>query len=270
MSQEQRAVALDHVLERVPAAYQLSTLRMADLGPSFPRFFHRQTRVSFNLVLGDTFERGLTELRQAESELEVARLMSPARTHEFEGRLESARDQVSSFQMTTCLVGDRLTNEQLAALGVSRSHLAPFSRPTSRAAALLRLSGIGECLAALKALNWRPPTELEWEFVAHVAHHGLDGLPAGRTVSNFLHLEGSPELCLDSGSSARALTFWARRGSVEDDHEALREEQLGLPPIVRRDLDELDWVFIRPWVALERAATSPPALGVEAAGCGRR
>ncbi len=250
MTQEQRVVALDQVLERVPEDFQLSTLRMADLGASFPRFFHWQTHVSFNLVLGDTFERGLTELRQAQSELEVARLMDPARTHEFQRRLESARDQVSSCQMKTCLVGDRLTNEQLAALGVNRSHLTPFSRPTARAAALLRLSGIGECLAAMKALNWRPPTELEWEFVAHVAHHGLDGLPARRCMSNFLHLEGSPELCLDSGSSARALTFWERRGSVEDDDEALREEQLGVPPIVRRDLDELEWVFIRPWFAL--------------------
>ena len=249
MSQEQRAVALDHVLERVPEDYRLSTLRLADLGASFPRFFHRQTLVSFNLILGDTFERGLTELRQAEDELAFARYRYPARTHEFQRRLESARDQVTSFQMTTCLVGDRLTNEQLAALGVSRGHLAQFSRPTSRASSLLRRSGIGECLAALKALNWRPPTELEWEFVAHVAHHGLDGrLPAGRPVSNFLHLEGSPELCLDSGSSARGLILWERRVGLDDDDP--REELPGAPPIVRRDLDELDWVFIRPWLAL--------------------
>jgi hypothetical protein len=245
MSREQRAVALDHVLERVPEDYRLSTLRLADLGASFPRFFHRQTLVSFNLILGDTFERGLTELRQAEGELAFARYRYPARAHEFQRRLESVRDQVTSFQMTTCLVGDRLTNEQLAALGVSRGHLAQFSRPTSRASSLLRRSGIGECLAALKAQNWRPPTELEWEFVALVAHHGLDGLPAGRPVSNFLHLEGAPELCLDSGSSARGLILWERPAD-----DPPWDEPPGAPPIVRRDLDELDWVFIRPWFAL--------------------
>jgi hypothetical protein len=244
MDHGRRAVVLDQLLAAIPPDYQLSTRRLNELGASMPRFFHRPSGCRFSLVLGDLFERGMTEVRHATDDLSLAGVLSPERVPELQARVELLRGNVRPFQMTSCLVGDRLSKDQLAATGVVHAHLAQ---------ARLLPTGISALRVAFQAKGWRLPTEVEWEFVAHVARHALDDLPRRheRLMLNFFDFEGVPELCVGLDATALALECPEERHWSVDDEPPPFEPGNMEPFTVRRNLNELMLVAVRPWVSLD-------------------
>lgn len=226
LREDERAVALDALHDRLPPGYSLSTRRLATPTLSLPRYFHHATGVTFSLVFGDAFELGMTEVRAAIEQVFLSKLLEPNREppQALLTQVDQLRARVEVIDLPTCLVGDVLTSAQLSTLGVSEELVN---------VAGLSVAALDAGLAGLTRVGWRAPSETEWQYVSHLAFGALDRLPAqhDEVMRNFVRFGQTFELC-------------------RDEHDRLIGRR-GMPRhLERQQVKRLQQVALRPWVSL--------------------
>lgn len=230
LREDERAVALDALHDRLPPGYSLSTRRLATPSLSLPRYFHHATGVTFSLVFGDSFELGMAEVRAAIEQVFLSQLLEPNREppQALLTQVDELRARVELIDLPPCLVGEVLTSAQLSTLGVNEALVN---------VAGLSVAALDTGLGALARVGWRAPSEAEWQYVSHLAAGALDTLPPQHheVMRNFVGFGNAFELC-------------------RDEHDRLIGRR-GLPRhLERQHVHHLQQVAVRPWVSLRPSA----------------
>jgi hypothetical protein len=261
LDDDMRSVVLDQLLERIPPGYV--DPRSVGMSPGLlPQFIHTETNVLFHVVFGGEAVIGMSDRR-------FDRLRRVTLDDDEDGLIPVVRvDEAAALRPSrTVHVKTALVADHVLSFGVLRDKLGiDESKLTVNA---LRASAIGPLLKAITALEWRAPSEAEWEFACRAVEDSVGDVDPPlksqqRLAKSGLRMMGMyGELCSDSWHDD--LSKVPERGANGNGHEVVRGKGDGarfagwsgspawneaLWPGRRRQLAWPHALSFRPWVDL--------------------
>lgn len=222
LDDDERSVVIDQLLERVPPGYVDPRARGNSSGP-LPQLVHEETGVLFHVVFGGLGVVGMTprrfeRLRRVGIWDEAEDLMVPV------PRVEEAAGLMPPREVTVPTV---LVADQPLVFGVLRKLGLP-----EKFAGIAGVNpvAVGALLKAVTPLQWRAPSEAEWEYACRAVDDDVGDAggaqPSGRLAKTGLSNMGHRlELCRDDWRDE--LSDLPATGSRGNGHEVVRGQGTG-------------------------------------------